>query len=437
MRRGSSRQRSRAGFSLGLLAGALALAACRTTVDTLGSDARLGGAGAGSGGGAGGAESGLHPITGPASYPNAFKDLLGKTDAEIENKIEAAFQRLFYGDPDTEAIYFPIGGGEQAAIRDTFHNDVRTEGIGLGMIITVERAKHDEFDRLWSFAKASLLIKQNGAPAKGYFNSTCDMMNGKAACLDPYGHQQFITALLFARDRWGNAGAHDYEADAQALLEVMRNKEQENGGVVDGVTNMFDEQSKLVFDLPNQSVGQTGRPSIAMPAYYELWAQATRDDFYKQAASAAREYWKASVNVETGLIPVRSHFDGSALNGWNFFGPEAYRAQLNMTLDHIWFGTEPWEGQEADKLLAFFASQGLDRYAQSYTLDGSNCTVCGRDSALIAMNGVSALISSHAQRIAFIQAVWDQDPAPGPARYFAGLMHLLALLTLSGQYRVY
>ena len=431
----------RRGLSLGLFAAMLSLAACRTTVDTLGSDVFAGTAGAGSGGsasggGAGDSGGGLGPITGPATYPNAFKDLLGKTDAEIENKIESLFQRLFYGDPDTEAIYFPIGGGEQAAIRDTFHNDVRTEGIGLGMIITVERAKHDEFDRLWSFAKTSLL-KGAGTAGKGYFNSTCDTLNGKTACFDPYGHQQFITALLFARSRWGNAGAHDYEADAQALLDVMRNKERENGGVVDGVTNMFDEKTKLVFDLPNQSVGQTSRPSIVMPAYYELWAQATGDDFYAQAAAAAREYWKVAVHGETGLIPVRSHFDGSALNGWNFFGPEAYRAQVNMTLDQIWFGRDPWENQEADKLLAFFASQGLDRYAQSYTLDGSSCTACGRDPSLVSTNGVSALISSHGQRVAFVQAVWDQGPAPGPTRYFAGLMQLLALLTLSGQYRVY
>lgn len=381
----------------------------------------------------------LRPLTGPASYPNGFKDALGKTDTEINDKIEAAFQRLFYGDPDTEAIYFPIGGGEQAAIRDTLHNDVRTEGVGWGMIICVERNKRAEFDRLWAFAKASLLVNRDGDPKNGYFNSTCDTTSGKQPCLDPFGHQQFITALLFAWARWGNGGTHDYELDAQRLLTVMRSKEQQNGGVVNGVTNMFDDESKLVFDFPDASVGETTRPSIVMPGYYELWAQATGDDFFKQAAQAGREYWRVAAHPSTGLVPIRSHFDGGSVSGYNYFGPEAYRTQLNMTLDRIWFGSDPWEVEEADRLLAFFAGQGIDRYGQSYSLDGATCMNpgCMRESALQYSNGVSALISNHSQRTAFIQAVWDTDPPSGGARYYTGMLHLLALLTLSGQYRVY
>jgi oligosaccharide reducing-end xylanase len=341
---------------------------------------------------------------------------------------------LFYGDPDSEAIYFPVGGEEQAAIRDTFHNDVRTEGIGYGMIITVQLDKRDEFERLWTFAKTGLLI--NEGPKAGYFRSSCETPD-TVPCLDPFGHQQFITALLFAWGRWGNSAKHAYDADARALLDVMRNKERQNGGVVDGVTNMFDASSKLVFDLPDQSVGRTTRPSIAMPAYYELWAQATGDAFYRQAAEAARSYWKAAVNPSTGLIPVRSNFDGSALSGWSRFGPESYRAQLNMALDRIWFGTDPWQVEEATRLLDFFASQGMARYGQVYPLDGGSCTSCVRDDGLISMNGVSASISTHEQRTAFIQAVWDLEPPSGPPRYFSGLLHLLALLTLSGQYRVH
>jgi hypothetical protein len=59
------------------------------------------------------------------------------------------------------------------------------------------------------------------------------------------------------------------------------------------------------------------------------------------------------------------------------------------------------------------------------------------DNSLVATNGISALISNHSQRTAFIQAVWDLEIVRGDARYYANLLRLLALLTLSGQYRIY
>ena len=51
----------------------------------------------------------LHPLSGPASYPSAFRDLLGKTDADITTKINAAFNQLFHGDAGTQAIYATVG----------------------------------------------------------------------------------------------------------------------------------------------------------------------------------------------------------------------------------------------------------------------------------------------------------------------------------------
>ncbi|HSY39738.1 MAG TPA: cellulase, partial [Polyangia bacterium] len=79
----------------------------------------------------------LLPLTPPASYPNPFRDLLGQTDAAISAKLNNAFNTIFHGSP-TYAIYVPVGT-DQAYIEDTYHNDeIRTEGIGLGMMICVE-----------------------------------------------------------------------------------------------------------------------------------------------------------------------------------------------------------------------------------------------------------------------------------------------------------
>ena len=128
----------------------------------------------------------------------------GRRQSEIDAKITATWNQLFYGDASTQAIYFPAGT-DQAEIRDTFHNnDIRTEGFGYAMMIAVQLDKRAEFDRLWTYVKAMLSYPMTN-PNGGYFQSSCDSVPpaGPVSCNDPFGHAQFVTALLFARDRWG------------------------------------------------------------------------------------------------------------------------------------------------------------------------------------------------------------------------------------------
>jgi oligosaccharide reducing-end xylanase len=61
----------------------------------------------------------------------------------------------------------------------------------------------------------------------------------------------------------------------------------------------------------------------------------------------------------------------------------------------------------------------------------------GRDPSLIASNGPVALIATHGERNAFIQAVWEMPVPVGEGRYYAGMLQLLSLITLSGRFRVY
>src|SRR5450755_2191272 len=172
----------------------------------------------------------LLPLTPPTSYPNPFRDLLGQTDAAITAKINNAFNTLFHGTlvgSPAYAIYVPVGDDE-AYIEDPYHdNEIRTEGIGLGMMICVELNKQDEFDKLWRYARD--VVEYHSGPDAGYFPSFCDAAGGTAtSCLDPYGFEQFVTALIFANDRWGSAGAIDYASDALALFHTLRHKEDDN-----------------------------------------------------------------------------------------------------------------------------------------------------------------------------------------------------------------
>lgn len=433
-----------AGFALSLVA----LAGCGSTVDRLGYEPADAGGEAEAGpmddGGAG-TDAGtppdptLTPLTGPSEYPNLFRDLLGKSEQEITDKIDEAYRQLFTGNPETESIYFEIDANE-GEIRDILHNDVRTEGIGLAMLINVELdhfapdpAKKEVFDKLWTRAKTA---KAAGGASAGYFDSWCDAPDGsKAVCVDPFGYEQFTMALIFAHDLWGSDGAIDYEADALALLGVMLDKQEQNGGIVDDVLNTFDAETKLVFSVPNVSASGVTRPSLEMPAYYDLWAQATGNDFWLEASASARTYLERVAHPVTGLTPARATFSAQPLAEGGAFLPEAYRVHFNVTLDFIWSGTTPWPTTESDRLIGFF--DGLpDNYGGTFELDGMPRDL-NRDLALVCANGIAAVPATDPAREAFVQAVWDLPTPSGQLRYYAGLFDLLSLLSLSGRMRVF
>jgi oligosaccharide reducing-end xylanase len=398
-----------------LLALTLALPACGTTLDSLGGNSATGEAPTGP----------LGALSGPASYGNAFRDLLSKSDAQIETKIDTAFTQLFYGDPVNQAIYVPLGNG-QALMQDVLHNDVRSEGIGIGMIVAVELNKQTEFDSLWAYANAALLQKTGAS--RGYYNSFCD--DGDA-CLDPYGMQLFLTALLFANDRWGNG---TYATDAGQLLTLLRHADDSDSAIP--AIGVFDPTTYLVREQPLLSTAGYTRSALEMPAMYALWAQASGDSFWSQAASAARAHLVAAADVTTGLWPMRSYFDGAPVSSSDTFMPQAYRTHINLALDALWSEQSTGETAVADRLLGFFTTQGLNTYGASYALDGTVLDFT-RAQGLVAANGALAVAATRANRSDFVSAVWDMAIPSGPSRYYDGVLYLLSLLVLSGQYRVY
>jgi len=400
---------------------ALALGACSATTDSLGynsTDSKM-----------------LLPLTPPTSYPNPFRDLLGQTDAAISSKINNAFNTLFHGSP-AFAIYVSVGTDE-AYIEDSYHNNqIRTEGIGLGMMICVELNKQDEFDKLWKYARE--VVQNHTGPDAGYFPSFCDDASGTTttSCLDPYGFEQFVTALIFANDRWGSTGAIDYATDALALFHTLHHKEDDNGGVVAGVTNMFDAATNLPLDVPDIAAAGVTRPSLVMPGYYALWAEADADPLWTAAAERGRSFWQTAANVTTGFMPVRAGFDGTPLAGWATFQSECYRVQISAVIDQIWSGGTDWNVTESNQLLAFFSNQGINNYGRIFTLDGTVLDSL-HDPSLVIANGIAAVASTNSDRSSYVSAVWNMDVPTGDGRYFSGILQLVALLILSGQFQVY
>jgi oligosaccharide reducing-end xylanase len=448
--------------------GALGLAslvlACSTTTDMIGADplavtagagaaagaTGLGGAGgfSGAAGLAGGAGSSavpprmLMPLTGPDMYPNPLHDEFSPplaTDV-IDKRVEDTFQQLFHGDPDTQAIYYTTADGcadpsladNEACIRDILHDDTRSEGMSLGMLIAVELDHREEFDRLWNYAKR--VVRYSTGPNTGYFRSFCDTSSGSMGCVDPYGLEMFLMSLIFAHDRWPVADI-DYGADALDIVDVMLHKQDPDDN--SDVTNTFDDETQLAFDVPSVSAASRTRPSILMPAFYELWTQATGNPFFKEAATSARVLFVAAADETTGLLPLRSYFDGTAVPGSDTFTPEAYRVLQNILLDDLWTTDKQTTAQkELNRVLGFFASQGLTKYGTEYQLDGTVVQTM-HEPALVFVNGMAAIKSSVDQRMDFMNAVWAAKTPTGTPRYYQGIMQLFALLVLSGKMQVY
>jgi oligosaccharide reducing-end xylanase len=378
----------------------------------------------------------LKPAFETGVYPNLFADYLGKSDAEIQAKIDSAFNQLFYGDDATERVYYPVGS-DMAYISDIANSDVRSEGMSYGMMIAVQMNKKEEFDRLWRWTKTYMHQKDGGYA--GYFAWHCKT-DGTQLAANPAadGEVWFITALFFADGRWGSGeGIYNYRAEAQSILDTALHDDDRG----DLATNLFDPETKQVVFVPQ--LGRNSQftdPSYHMPHYYELWARwADKDnDFWAEAVTASREYLPKSVHPETGLAPNYSEFDGKPYpdeyNG--NFRYDAFRVGANMGMDYVWFRPSNWHVEQSNRLLSFFTSQGIDDYVAEYYLTGQP-QVGHRSPGLMATNAVAALAADRAIGEPFVQALWDLDVPTGQYRYYDGLLMMLGLLQVSGNFRIY
>ncbi len=369
-------------------------------------------------------------------YRNLFGDLLGKSDAEIQQKIDQAWQQLFYGDDDTQRVYYPVGR-DMAYIKDIADDDVRTEGMSYGMMLAVQLDKQEEFNRLWKWACTYLL--QKSGPYKGYF-AWHATDTGKQIDANPAsdGEEWFVMALLFAANRWGNGeGIFNYQAEAQKILDTMLHKNEKGRGPV---TNMFDPKTKQVVFVPGGRSATFTDPSYHLPAFYELWARwADKDNgFWNEAAQVSRAFWMKAAHPQTGLMPDYAEFDGQPTDDpfHKDFRFDAFRVASNVALDWAWFAADRWEVEQSNRLLDFFRGRGLDDYVNQYTLDGRPLSG-DRSAGLVAMNAVAGLAADPQKSKDFVQALWDLEIPSGQWRYYDGLLYFLALLQVSGNYRIY
>ncbi len=401
----------------------------------------------------------LEPATRGAFETGEYRNLfaqLGKPEAEIQQKLEAAYQQLFHGAAEDQTLMFSAGRndhGPLAYIMDVGHSDVRSEGMSYGMMIAVQMDKKQDFDALWNWSRTYMYHASEAHPAYGYF---AWQMRTDGTAIDempaPDGEEYFVMALYFAANRWGNGdGIYDYATEANRILSDLIHR-QPITGTVNGDRettglSLFNLEHKMIRFTPDrgnfEKNGDHTDPSYHLPAFYELWALWGPEEdrpFWAEAAQVSRDFFVKTTHAQTALSPDYANFDGSPKSAsWDAntkdFRYDAWRTAMNWAVDHAWWAKDSRQIELSDRLLGFFAKQGPG-YPVTYTLDGQP-TNSTHSAGLVATNAVAALAATHPRAWRFVDTLYDWKPPTGQWRYYDGMLYMMGLLHVAGQFRIW
>ena len=379
-------------------------------------------------------------------YRNLFAEV-GYKQKDIDTKLKEAFDGVFYG---TDKVYFEVGDS-MAYISDIKNHDVRTEGMSYGLMIAVQFDRKEIFDRLWRWGKKNM--QHQDGPLKGYFAWSCKTdgsNNAQGPASD--GELYYVTALIFASNRWGNDTGIDYLAEARNILDCSMQK-----AGMDRVAPLINLEQKLITFTPDSWGAKFTDPSYHLPAFYEVWARWANDgrtDFWRECARQSREYLHRSIHPVTGLNPDYNNYDGTLL-GWNriigdAFRVDSWRVPMNIALDYSWACEDiKWQQEYGNKIQNFLYSQGIDTFVDQYNVDGTQVKeILGAGEhkqlrhslGLVATAAAVSLTSTHCKNREFIDRLWNAKHVPYEDGYFDayydGLLRLFAFMHLSGKYQI-
>jgi oligosaccharide reducing-end xylanase len=403
---------------------------------------------------------------------HTYRNLLaaeGHSAPGIKSRIDNTFQQLFHGDPNTQAVYYAAGSnanGPLAYITDIANHDARTEGMSYGMMIAVQTNHKAEFDAIWNWANTYMLITDPANPSVGYF--AWSMKTDGTPRSDspaPDGEEYFVMSLYFAANRWGNGkGIYDYKAQADRILHLMRHHPVQTGTSpfrihpddpapptgrfphrTVTVGPMVNETHAMICFVPGVSGNDFTDPSYHLPAFYELWSRwgpVEDRPFWAHAAAVSRKFFVQSTNPETGLAPDYANFDGTPhaapFNPMSAnFSYDSWRTASNWSVDQSWWGKNPDARILSDRIQHFLFTQGIHTFADRYTLDGKPLSD-RHSTGMVATTAVASLAATPTpQSQAFVQQLWNTPVPSGEQRYYDGLLYMMSLLHLSGQFRIW
>ncbi len=380
-----------------------------------------------------------------SKYPNVFSEA-GIDDARIKERVREVWQELIrgeyriYGETDPDTAYFT----------DTGNDDARTEGMSYAMMMAVQMDDKAVFDKVWRWSLR--YMRHENGPYRDYFAWSCNLDGShRAEGPAPDGEEYYAMALLFASHRWGDGEPPlDYSAQARRILHacIHNRAETVDGKLVGGP--MWDPATKLIRFVPEAEFTD---PSYHLPHFYELfglWANEEDRSFWLEAAKNSRRYLHVACSWQTGLAPNMSGFDGHPLpvpeaqktNPWANLGrayfSDAYRVAINLSLDHIWFGKDPWQQEFADTLQSFVYEHPE---ASEHVLfpDGSvfEPEPIMHPLGMKATWACASLAARGKHRLEAARNFFSMPLRTDKRRYYDNCLYFFSLLALSGNYRIY
>lgn len=383
-------------------------------------------------------------------YRNVFLEA-GYSQKDIDAKLAKAYYDVFEG---PNRVYFEVGDS-MGYVSDVKNKDCRTEGLSYGLMVAVQLDKKDVYDRLWRWTRT--YMQHQGGNRDGYFAWSVDPETGRkfspGSASD--GELYFITALLFASNRWGNDTGIDYYGEAKRILDAMWSKDGTGG-----VTNILNTEHKLITFTPDPGGYRWTDPSYHVPAFMEIWAEYGKDgreQFYRDCADSARAYLHRAIHPETGLNPDYSEYDGTPRRNWGQMGDafryDSWRVPMNIAMDYSWYGKDnEWQKHYAKLIQNFLYCEGIDSFVDQYNIDGSTpewILPAGKNPSverlrhsigLKATAAAASLMGTQAKSWLFIDELWNAKLEPYDDGYFDpyydGLLYLFSIMHLSGNYRI-
>ena len=379
------------------------------------------------------------------NYPDLFSEA-GIPKEESDARLREAWRELIsgeyriYGETDPDTAYFT----------DTGNDDARTEGMSYAMMMAVQMDDKDVFDKVWRWSLR--YMHHEDGPYRDYFAWSCNLDGSRRAeGPAPDGEEYYAMALFFDSHRWGDgAPPLDYSVQARRILRAcIHNQAQTIDGKLVGGP-MWDPDTKLIKFVPEAAFTD---PSYHLPHFYELfalWADKEDRPFWAEAARNSRKYLHVACSWRTGLAPNRSGFDGHPLpvpeaqkdNPWANLGrcyfSDAYRVAINISLDHVWFGKDPWQREFADTLQSFVYAHPE---ASEHVLfpDGSIFAPepIMHPLGMKASWACTSLAADGSHRLEAVRSFFQMPLRTDKRRYYDNCLYFFTLLALSGNYRVY
>ncbi|MGE9313123.1 glycosyl hydrolase family 8 [Niabella sp. CJ426] len=379
-------------------------------------------------------------------YRNLFKEA-GYRQKDIDAKVAKAYSDLF---ESPNGIYFEVEDS-LAYVSDVKNRDARTEGLSYGMMVAVQLNKKEIFDKIWRWSKK--YSQHHEGPRKGYFawsiNPKTNKPNSPGSASD--GEFYFITALLFASNKWGNNTGINYYKEARFILDEMWKKDG-----TDNIYNLINTEHKQISFVPEGNNYNWTDPSYHLPAFYEVWAQYAKDgheDFYKACADTSRAFFKRTTHPVTALNPDYAEFSGAPHSTrWMpaAFRYDSWRVPMNIAMDYVWYGKDRvWQRDYAQRFQNFLRSKGIDRFEDQFELDGSRpefilqagpVKKLRHSIGLIATAASASLMNPDKNSLDFVHKLWNAKLEPFEDgyydAYYDGLLYLFCLMHLSGKYQI-